>query len=1102
MKIVSTHALCQTASPHRLPMVVADSHAPRSYKGVMVSSTFTDLEEHRAELIKIIERRGLKAIPMEYDAALPATDVIDSSLGKVRDGSAYVGIIAKRYGQVPPCAKRNPRKLSITELEFDEAVKLNRPILLFLMGDDHLVRECQIETKAANKKKLRVFRERAKEMGPDTKVHRVYATFGSLEQFKEIAAQSVDALCRHLDDFERTASEPENRPRKDDAAENSAADLIPPPPAFYAEPAYLGSHDFVGRRDQLETLNEWALPADSHPMLLFEAIGGTGKSMLTWEWVRNHTPHVRKDWAGRFWYSFYERGAIMADFCQRALAYMTGQPLEELRKKKTTELAPQLLHQLQARPWLLILDGLERVLVAYHRIDAAQLPDEEAGKTDEIAQRDVCAAIRPEDDELLRALAAAAPSKLLLTSRLIPRVLLNKASQPIPGVQRVLLAGLRPADAEALFRTCGVTGDSSAIQAYLKTHCDCHPLTIGVLAGLVKDYLPDRGNFDRWAADPEGGGRLNLADLDLVQKRNHILLAAIAALSAKSRQLLSMIALLSEAVDYETLQTLNPNLPAEIEEVPMPEKPEDGWYWEDMSVEEKEEVKKRSAAALRRRAEYKEAVQARLRTPEFLGARRLLGITIKDLERRGLLQYDAQAKHYNLHPVVRGVAAGGLPQTERETYGQRVVDYFSSRPHKAYEHAETLEDVRDDLQVVRTLIQMGRFQQACDTYRGGLARALLFNLEANAEIVALLRPFFPTGWGDLPQNMGENDASYLANDAAIALGRLGQQAAELLGYESAISAVLQRKDWPTVCVYLRNVAITFFEKGKPAKADSYLRLALDVAGLVNNDGELFMTRLLQLQQLSYRGQWAEAEEIWECLDRMGRDWGHTSYRHGYAEFHYACSRFEQGNLLEEHLSNAEKLAVEGRTRQIIRWLRRLRGEWQIEKREWGLAAKSLRDSVRMAREVGQTDPVAETLLALAKFHLGEVADSRHEAEQLASAPWLFRLGLAELWLAIGDREQAKKYALAAYQRAWADGEPFVWRYGLNKSRALLEQLGTEIPNLPPYDPTKDEKLPWEDTVVAAIEELRAENAAKSSAKEIEGELGGPTKNQGGDSERS
>jgi hypothetical protein len=237
--------------PKRFAMSNEDSPTPRAYKGVMVSSTFTDLEEHRAELIKIIERRGLKAIPMEYDAALPAGDVIDSSLRKVRDGSAYAGIIAKRYGQIPPCAKRNPRKVSITELEFDEAVRLKRPILLFIMGKDHLVRESQIEAKAAKRKKLNAFRERAKEMGPDMKVHRVYATFDSLDHFKEMAAQSVDALCHHLDELDRATSEPKSNPPTDNAAGKSEPDPIPQPPAFYAEPAYLGSHEFVGRRDQL-----------------------------------------------------------------------------------------------------------------------------------------------------------------------------------------------------------------------------------------------------------------------------------------------------------------------------------------------------------------------------------------------------------------------------------------------------------------------------------------------------------------------------------------------------------------------------------------------------------------------------------------------------------------------------------------------------------------------------------------------------------------------------------------------------------------------------------------------------------------------------------
>jgi hypothetical protein len=162
----------------------------------------------------------------------------------------------------------------------------------------------------------------------------------------------------------------------------------------------------------------------------------------------------------------------MADFCRRALAYVTGRPLDEFKRLKTLELGDQLLHHLQDRPWLFVLDGLERVLVAYHRYDAAHLRDEEANQpTDAIARRDPCAAIRPEDDDLLRRLAAAAPSKLLVTSRLVPRVLLNAANQPIPGVRRMALSGLRPADAEALFRACGAERPPRALGLLASPTC-------------------------------------------------------------------------------------------------------------------------------------------------------------------------------------------------------------------------------------------------------------------------------------------------------------------------------------------------------------------------------------------------------------------------------------------------------------------------------------------------------------------------------------------------------------------------------------------------------------------------------------------------------
>lgn len=69
----------------------------------------------------------------------------------------------------------------------------------------------------------------------------------------------------------------------------------------------------------------------------------------------------------------------------------------------------------------------------------------------------------------------------------------------------------------------------------------------------------------------------------------------------------------------------------------------------------------------------------------------------------------------------------------------------------------------------RTLLRMGRYEQACHVYRGDLARALLINVEAYAEVLSLLRPFFPQGWASLPDAVDHRSRSYLANDAAIAL---------------------------------------------------------------------------------------------------------------------------------------------------------------------------------------------------------------------------------------------------------------------------------------------------------------------------------------------
>ncbi|MBV8629673.1 MAG: DUF4062 domain-containing protein [Silvibacterium sp.] len=246
------------------------SHPPRLYLGVMISSTFTDLEHHRAALIKAVSGQGFTAVAMENDSAKPDVDVIDSSLQMVRDASAYVGLISHKYGQTPVSPDRNPNAVSITELEFDEAQHLERPILLFIMGDAHPVRKGDVETNAAKIEKLNAFRERAKKMRPDSQVHRVYATFDSIEEFTEKAIHAVAGL-RHYFDQRTPAAQ--------------AVPLPQPPPTAVLVPNERppAAKKFFGRRTDLESLIQ-RLAARENTAIVGPA--GMGKTALAAEALR------------------------------------------------------------------------------------------------------------------------------------------------------------------------------------------------------------------------------------------------------------------------------------------------------------------------------------------------------------------------------------------------------------------------------------------------------------------------------------------------------------------------------------------------------------------------------------------------------------------------------------------------------------------------------------------------------------------------------------------------------------------------------------------------------------------------------------------------
>jgi hypothetical protein len=63
---------------------------PKHYQAVMLSSTFTDLREHRQRAIESISKLGYMPRVMEHSGAQADLDVVETSLRMVRDAAAAI----------------------------------------------------------------------------------------------------------------------------------------------------------------------------------------------------------------------------------------------------------------------------------------------------------------------------------------------------------------------------------------------------------------------------------------------------------------------------------------------------------------------------------------------------------------------------------------------------------------------------------------------------------------------------------------------------------------------------------------------------------------------------------------------------------------------------------------------------------------------------------------------------------------------------------------------------------------------------------------------------------------------------------------------------
>lgn len=119
---------------------------------VFVSSTSRDLEKHRAAVRSVIDRLQLKFIGME-DFAAEGTPPATMIQRKVLESEVYLGILGMRYGHVDDVTG-----LSMTELEYRQAIASDKDIRVFVMDEDAPITGSMVERDPTSLEKLNSFR--------------------------------------------------------------------------------------------------------------------------------------------------------------------------------------------------------------------------------------------------------------------------------------------------------------------------------------------------------------------------------------------------------------------------------------------------------------------------------------------------------------------------------------------------------------------------------------------------------------------------------------------------------------------------------------------------------------------------------------------------------------------------------------------------------------------------------------------------------------------------------------------------------------------------------------------------------------------------------
>jgi tetratricopeptide (TPR) repeat protein len=804
----------------------------------------------------------------------------------------------------------------------------------------------------------------------------------------------------------------------------------PPRDEWFLAHPYPMPPNFTGRLDERAMLTRWLKEDSAHPLLVLRALGGFGKSALVWHWLTHDVSFA--DWPRVVWWSFYEGDTSFEHFLTETLNYLSGGKIhaKQISLKDATNTLLKMLHEPGT---LLVLDGFERALRAFSGLDAAYQGDYEksevrgGGSGD--SDRD-CVSPLAETFLYQVALQPKLRSRVLLTTRLCPRILEARGAGLWAGCVEHELHQMESHDAVAFFRGRGIRGTDSEIKHECAAY-GYHPLSLNLLAGWIVQDLQQRGDIGA-ARRLDVGGKDETGLARQRQRQHHVLEASYNSLSPSQQKLLSTIACLRNPVKYEVLRAL-----AESEPIA------------------KSKGRKRKESP-----------------PERLGLSDVnLDSDLRDLVARGLLHHDTKDGRFDLHPIVRRYAYDRLAERDRVTAHTLLRDYFAAVPES--EKVTRLEDLAPVIELYHHTVRAGQFDEAFTLFHGRLHRSIYFQFGAYQLQIELLRALFPDGEDGPPRLKSENAMASTMNDLALVYSLTGQPRRAQPLFES-LNAIYEKQvdNKRNLACGLGNLATEQLVVGTLRAAEDNLRRGIALCQEIKKEFEEAMGHQELGHLLAYRIAHAESKTelttsvmLFKRLNLLfgkGLSCAYLAKRElllmRSSSQLATADRYSAIPLARRALELADETARDSRfvypIRDYVRahWL--LGAAYRVTGQD-DEAELHLLEALERCRKINMVDHEADILIDLARLRAATGAPD--ESQRLAEEALLItersgyvlqgadaHLELAKLALARGDRKLAEEHAEEATALATCDGPPdYTYKAAYDEAEALLKRLGAD-----------------------------------------------------------